>query len=137
MKRFLVLFIALVYLAVSSGFTVHMHYCMGHFVSASLLAEDDGQHTCDRCGMEKKSGNSCCKDDYKVYKHNPDHAAAKTVILTFSSLVATLPPAPIFPADAARPVYTTVQVPAAHGPPHPPDLPIYLKVCSLRIGDCC
>lgn len=136
MKRLLVLFIALVYLAVSSGFTVHLHYCMGHYVGASLLHEGR-DHTCSHCGMEKNEGNSCCKDEYKVFKSNPDGAVAQTVALPFTALITVLPPVFHLPASAPRLAGTSVQLPAAHGPPLPPGLPIYLKGHSLRLGGCC
>lgn len=137
MKRFLVLCLALVYLAVSSGFTVHVHYCMGHLVGASLMGSERDDHTCSRCGMEKKRGNKCCHDEHKVFKSNADHALAKTVAVAFPVLTADLPPVFPFPANASRPLFTAVEMPVAHGPPLPPGCPIYLKVHNLRLGDCC
>jgi hypothetical protein len=51
MKRTLLTILAIFYLGVSSGATVHFHYCMGELVSWGL-AKQAGK-VCDFCGMSK------------------------------------------------------------------------------------
>jgi hypothetical protein len=77
MKRFLAAILALVYLSFSTGVMVHLHYCMGKFVSWSL--SDHGSKVCDYCGMPKKSStdsglikNNCCQDEHKQIKTEKD-----------------------------------------------------------------
>lgn len=62
MKKFLVTILAIIYLATSTGATLHMHYCMGKIYSVDFIKKDD----CSKCGM--KANNGCCRDEFKVIK---------------------------------------------------------------------
>ena len=135
-KRVLVTIIALVYFAVSSGFSLHLHYCMGHFVDASFTATDNDDHQCAHCGMtKKKGGNGCCKDEHKIVKSDTDHSLAKEIKIpapAFTDLamlpaVFPLPAGASFTGDAA---YHSFQ---AHAPPDRPSCPVFLKIRNLRI----
>ncbi len=68
MKKFLVTILAIVYLGVSSGFAMTIHYCMGKISSVELLTHND---KCSKCGM--KAGTGCCKDDFKIVKLSDSH----------------------------------------------------------------
>ena len=73
MKRALVSILAFLYLTVSTGATVHLHYCMGELVGASLLTDDSD--TCSHCKMKKNiCKKSCCKDENKVIKSSEHHS---------------------------------------------------------------
>ena len=65
MKKVVTLFIAVLYLAVSSGLAVEIHHCMGKTADFSLGASKTDK--CTSCGMPKKSG-SCCKDELKFVR---------------------------------------------------------------------
>lgn len=135
MKRLLVLMIALVYLAVSSGFTVHMHYCMGHFVKATLVEDEQDEHECSHCGMtKKKGGNGCCKDEHKIVKNDTDHSLVKELKAP-AAPVAYPPPAIAFQYPVNTATLPAAIVPSfnAHAPPDPYDCPLYLKIRNLRI----
>ena len=70
MKKFLIALLVLLYLAVSSGLAINIHYCMGKVASAGFYHNYSGQ--CGKCGM--KSGNdSCCKDEFTMVKLNDSH----------------------------------------------------------------
>lgn len=135
MKRIFVLFIAMVYFAVSSGFTVHMHYCMGHFVDASFTDTDNEQHECTHCGMtKKKGGNGCCHDQHKIIKSDVDHSLAKQLEMPAPFSFTAILPVTDFPVYQAvflsKPVAATFR---AHAPPDPDDCPLFLKMRNLRI----
>ncbi|MBA3674196.1 MAG: hypothetical protein H0W75_04435 [Chitinophagaceae bacterium] len=68
MKKFLVTILAIVYLGVSSGVAMTIHYCMGKVSSVELLTHND---KCSKCGM--KSGSGCCKDEFKIVKLTDSH----------------------------------------------------------------
>lgn len=135
MKRVFVLFLAMVYFAVSSGITVNMHYCMGHFVNASFGVADGDSHECGYCGMaKKKGGNGCCHDQHKTIKSDTDHSLANQPEVPAPSFLPAHIPAiqllfnPVVPA-AAEPELVF----SAHAPPDPPDCPLFLRVRNLRI----
>lgn len=135
MKRLAVVIISLVYLAVSSGFTLHMHYCMGKFVNASFVNEEQDEHDCSHCGMKKKKeGNGCCKDEHKIIKHDTDHSLAKEIKAPLTPVYYPLTPVPFsFPVNST--ILSVADAPAfqAHAPPDPDHCPIYLEIRNLRI----
>lgn len=91
MKRLLVIILALSYLCLSTGITVHTHYCMGKLVGLSLIEQDEDHH-CSHCGMDKKSSkNGCCKDEHKIIKSTADHVIVKNVSAKFQFFDYTLP----------------------------------------------
>src|SRR5437868_537361 len=74
MKRILVTILSILYMASAMGATVHLHYCMGEFMDASLMHRDE--HKCGKCGMLKtEKDNGCCKDEHKTLKTAEHHAA--------------------------------------------------------------
>jgi hypothetical protein len=70
MKKIIVAILAFLYLGVSSGIAMEIHYCMGKKAGVELFGSDNDK--CGKCGMkEKKSG--CCNDEHKFYKLNDSH----------------------------------------------------------------
>ena len=67
MKKFLIAILAIVYLTVSSGVAMTIHYCKGKISSVDLLTHSD---KCGKCGMKNKDKNGCCKDEFKIVKLN-------------------------------------------------------------------
>lgn len=63
MRKALIIALASMYLLVSSGIVVNMHYCMGKLASLGIGHHDS--KTCSSCGMDN---NGCCKDEIKVVK---------------------------------------------------------------------
>ncbi len=78
MKKFLVILLAPIYLATTSGVAVYMHYCMGKVDSVNLFKSD----RCTKCGM--KTTKNCCTDELKVIKLKDSHQA-KSDKLTLAS----------------------------------------------------
>lgn len=134
MKRFVVVMLALLYFAVSSGFTMHAHYCMGELVSTSFLPESGGEHNCSHCGMvKKKSGNGCCNDEQKIVKSTDEVALVKSIPLP-TTVAFTLPLLPAyFDGKGNYDPESTVSFFSVHDPPEPPSCPIYLEIRSLLI----
>lgn len=134
MKRFLTILIAVVYLCLSIGVTLHVHYCMGKLVETSLVEQEDDHH-CPHCGMDKKSsGNDCCKDGYKTFKNAGDQELIATADFqpVFSDIPPVLPiavfhsvlPAGPHPLLAAR----------ANAPPGlSSSCPLYLRWRNIRL----
>ena len=70
MKKFLVAIIAIMYMGVSSGIAMEIHYCMGKKTGIEFYG--DQKDKCGKCGMSaKKSG--CCNDEHKFIKLNDSY----------------------------------------------------------------
>jgi len=69
MKKFSIAILAFIYLGVSSGIAMNVHYCMGKISSVDLMHNSD---KCGKCGMKKGKGG-CCKDEFKIVKLNDAH----------------------------------------------------------------
>lgn len=69
MKKITVAILAIIYLTVSSGVAMSIHYCMGKVASVDLV---HAGNKCGKCGM-KMTGNNCCKDEFKIVKLEDSH----------------------------------------------------------------
>jgi hypothetical protein len=131
----LVSLLAILYLAAGAGFTLREHYCMGQMIGASIEhpAQHSEIHRCDRCGMEKKSNNGCCKDKIKTLKASPDQTLTKAFTLQTPVLDVLQPQTQSYSPDAPMFAMNTHPAAPAHGPPLRSDVPLYLRVRCLRL----
>lgn len=70
MKKIYIGILALVYMAVSSGIALEMHYCMGKIAGMELYGSSSD--TCGKCGMTEKD-TGCCHDEFQFYKLSDSH----------------------------------------------------------------
>ena len=63
-KRFVVTILALIYLTITSGVLINVHFCMGEI--ASVEYGQDATSACEKCGMESKAG--CCSTEVAFVK---------------------------------------------------------------------
>ncbi|MBL7698170.1 MAG: hypothetical protein JNK79_08430 [Chitinophagaceae bacterium] len=111
MKKALVLLLAVVYITLTSGVAVNVHYCMGKITGKTYGVEAD--HQCDRCGMEKKSG--CCETEHRLVKADDDHIYTPSVAAKAPVIVAITTAYPaFFTPVAVTPPHAT---PRYHAPP--------------------
>ena len=68
MKRLITFLIAVLYLGVSSGIALQVHYCMDEVAAFTLMPADSDK--CDTCGM---TDNSCCRDEVTFIKLQDAH----------------------------------------------------------------
>lgn len=130
MKRFALTLLAFVYITISCGATVHLHYCMNKLIGWGLTNKSPDK--CGKCGMEKSSHKGCCHDEHKIIKASHDNKLTET-------------PYPISPITAFQPAQPnlisntfTFPVGAAlhsnsHGPPRSLLIPTYILICVFRI----
>ena len=84
MKKIYIGILALVYLAVSSGIALELHYCMGKKAGMDLYGT--ASEKCGKCGMTEKD-LGCCHDEFKFYKLSDFHKTVSNDIdLTASSI---------------------------------------------------
>jgi hypothetical protein len=125
MKKFFVSLLAIVYLAISVGVSVNVHYCMGTISGWGI-----GHHqskSCSKCGMEESKGG-CCKDENKIFKINTDQKSNESVFQPITPVQADLPPSFI---GICLNNFTSPKVNNPKG--HPPTQSCYL---SLHIRNC-
>ncbi len=70
MKKFYIGILAVVYMGVSSGIAMEIHYCMGKKAGVEFFGSTSDK--CGKCGM-KDTKTGCCHDEHKFYKLNDSH----------------------------------------------------------------
>ncbi|TCC96049.1 hypothetical protein FBD94_03150 [Pedobacter hiemivivus] len=132
MKRTLLTILAIFYLGISSGATMHFHYCMGELVSWSL--EKESKDACDFCGMPKSVSKkkSCCKDVQQEVKSEKSHKASQTAYKFEQLSQAIIQPELYVNYQAPIPVRITREA-LSNAPPDGQHVPVYLKNCTYRI----
>ena len=68
MKKISSIILLMVYLTVTSGIVLNIHYCMGELSNVAIRTEVT--NTCSNCGMEN---DGCCHDDVKMVKLTDSH----------------------------------------------------------------
>jgi hypothetical protein len=71
MKKVFIFITALIYMAVSTGVAMEIHYCMGKEAGVEYFANEN--ETCGKCGMKEKGKNGCCHDEHKFVKLEDSH----------------------------------------------------------------
>lgn len=90
MKRLITLFIALIYLVMSTGFVVNSHYCMGKLSSIELGKPEITKCICGmRINYAKKS--KCCHSKTDVVKLADAHKLAPSIVTANYLFVAEIP----------------------------------------------
>ncbi len=132
MKRALLTLLAIFYLSVSSGATVHFHYCMGQLVKLSLTQPQ--KDNCELCGMSKKEvkKHACCKDDYKQPKVDTSKKTAQ-IIYQFNPPVVLIDHQFAYFNNQLALTVQQDQVVYANAPPEKACIPIFIRNCTYRI----
>ena len=133
MKRFLFTILAMLYLAASTGATMHMHYCMGRLADTGFF-EQEGGH-CSLCGMEKSSSgdNGCCTDQQEIIKISIDQQYSTASIFHFEQPFTLLEMVETGFQPQMLLVSADKVLPASNAPPRSPQVPAYLMNCLFRI----
>jgi len=72
MKKILAIATACMYLAITSGLVLQIHYCMGEQIGSTVQFAEAANTTCDKCGMQNGK-NKCCHDEVKFLKLQDVH----------------------------------------------------------------
>ena len=130
MKKLLVTILAFIYLAVSSGLVLNLHYCMGELKSWDLL--NTSKNACGTCGMHKANGKGCCHDEQKQIKlDNAQQLASLDVQLPFISTLSLPAYFEALPSLFGLPI--TVLHSPVHAPPGASHVPIFVRNRNFRI----
>jgi hypothetical protein len=129
LKRILTIFLAFLYLVVSSGFVMEIHHCMGQVAGSSFAAFDKLDGNCSHCGMPKGS-NKCCKDELKLVKLSDEHKTLPSLVVP-SLALPEIAVQHFEVAYAVLPENRAITL-SCNDPP-PASFPLFLRVRSLRI----
>ena len=132
MKKVLLTVIAMFYLGISSGSTLHFHYCMGELVSWGL--EKQSSELCELCGMPKShsKGKSCCQDQQQETKVDQSQTASQNVYQFNPPFQAIIPAVFFLDYAVEVPVKITREA-LSNAPPDGEKVPVFLKNCTYRI----
>ena len=132
MKKVFIVIVAFFYLAISSGFTVHLHYSMGELADWNL--GHNKSKTCSKCGMENsgEKDNGCCKDEHKYIKNNADQKTAESGFHLIKLIAAALPVSFVEIPGLNFP-FITEAIPISHAPPRSCGVAVYIRNCVFLI----
>ena len=134
MKKILLFIMIFLYFGTSTGFTMHLHYCMDTLVGTKLL-EQEKESCSDTCEMSEKSGpmDDCCDDLEKEVKLDQVHKAAENAFMGIKNLAISLPPSLFnFSFDVKLPGTSETQA-SGNSPPAWQQVPFYLRHCVFLI----
>lgn len=137
MKRILLIILAFVYLGLSQGPTVYLHYCMGELVQMGL--EHPGESsTCEFCGMDAQASNkaaskeACCEQDAKSIKIDNVQKIVKSEF-QFAQAPVLLPKTLIEQFLKSAPDKGIQSLFADQKAPPLQDIPVFVRNCTYRI----
>jgi hypothetical protein len=87
MKKIYIGVLAIIYMAVSSGIAVELHYCMGSKAGIDFFGATNEK--CGKCGMTEKN-TGCCHDEFKFYKLNDSHKTASNDLVFTAPVFAVI-----------------------------------------------
>ena len=128
MKRIFIAILAIFYLAVASGVSVNMHYCMGELASVDYGHKDEGN--CGKCGMPD-NGSACCHTESAFIKLQDDHQSA-SAHFSFKQPEAPAVFTPVYAAPEVK-AYASIPGGSIHAPPDKNSPDVYLYNCVFRI----
>ena len=123
----MVVILALLYITMTSGVVVNVHYCMG--AVASITYGHDESESCGKCGMKAKAG--CCHTEFKMVKLEDAHQPYYQAKINLDAVAEA--PQPLFSTTTELSSSDRVYGVSYHSPPDPRVNSIYLHTGIFRI----
>jgi len=118
---------AMLYVTLTSGVMVNIHYCMGRLSSVDYGHEST--RGCDKCGMEQKKG--CCHTEHKLIKADQEHLAVNSLPSLSEWIAEASPVYSFFPDYNYR--NRDHHYSRYHSPPDPRAESIHVYNCVFRV----
>ena len=128
MKKAFLAILTTMYMTVTSGIALEIHYCMGKRAGIGLYGLADDK--CGNCGMKEKK-NSCCFDEHKFYKLSDSHKNVTNDISFSANEISVLNEYPLFVWQL--PSLNTVVALNDHSPPDPSGHAACILNCVFRL----
>lgn len=90
MSRILLAISMFCLLALTSGFTLNVHFCMNQVEDVSLFAPEE--HQCSVCGMEQQDSGGCCHQEKQLVKLTQDQCPPHFIYFSIASASAFVLP---------------------------------------------
>ena len=119
------------YLAITSGLVLQIHYCMGRQSGATVAISAEADHTCGKCGMTNGK-NKCCHDEVKFIKLQDAH---KQVTADFEVAAPAATVSEFNLINASQLSSCQPSAPANHSPPDDDieQIPLFVRYSVFRI----
>jgi hypothetical protein len=112
-KKVLLFLLTMVYMTVSSGIAMEIHYCMGEKTGVDFYQVSDKK--CGKCGMKEQDKNGCCNDEHQFFKLEDSH---KKSVADYSFQIGETCTVPNYPTfDWQLVSYAAIAQPVGHSPP--------------------
>jgi hypothetical protein len=124
MKRIVAISFSIVYLLLTAGFTINIHYCLGEIESVSIIPVADNC-CCGETGMDM----GCCGNETMIFQFSPDDQMVQSNSTVFKApLLEIIEIASIRSID--REDHERITLKICNSPP-PEEIPIWLKNSNL------
>jgi hypothetical protein len=127
-KKVFISILAILYITITSGVMVNIHYCMGKMTSVEYGNEK--QKNCSSCGMEQKDG--CCHTEHKFIKSGDQHLFVKNIADLSAGYVVAVSETPAYPINDFYTSRVLLYSPS-HSPPDNRQNNLRLYNCVFRI----
>lgn len=128
MKKIYIGILAIIYMAVSSGIAMEIHYCMGKKAGVEFYGSSSDR--CGKCGM-KDTKTGCCHDEHKFYKLNDSHKTASNDINFAADEIVLAGGQVVY--DWQLPVSISLAAINNHSPPDNTDPSACIMNCVFRL----
>jgi len=128
MKKGFLAILAVLYMTVSSGIGMEIHYCMGK--KAGMEFYGSSSDKCGKCGMTEKD-TGCCHDEHKFYKLQDSHKTVSNDIHFTQPEFALVSEYPLF--NSKLPANIALTAINNHSPPEYTGPSACILNCVFRI----
>ena len=133
MKKIIFTILTFFYLGTSSGFAMHLHYCMGILIETSFV--ENTLDDCENCGMERSltEDNGCCSEESQQLKVDNKKEEDSFRLKVLQSIDTALTPNFFEIPDFLQLATSASNYPLVNSPPKTAKIPVYLRNCVFRI----
>jgi hypothetical protein len=128
MRKTLAILLSVVYLAVTSGVAMTVHYCMGEVAAVGIGHSESDK--CGDCGMEN---SGCCHDDFRIVKVSDFHGSPSQPSLNPKADWTATTPDPAFALAIRDRSHIPAKRSLSHAPPDAGGPSLCVLHCVFRI----
>lgn len=121
MKRIIVAMLAVLYLGMSSGMAMTIHFCRGKVAKVDFFPAQEQKKGCGKCVRKTAKKPPCCKDQYQFVKVDDAHKKAEIDAPLIPFVVALVHSFFLPPVEPTNMSLVAVRLVADPSPPNRPD----------------